>query len=361
MIKVEIKKYKNNQIICMQGEKTDKLFVLRSGTIKVAVNQEKKITEELVNKTGQVVNRINQPNQTIGEIGLLLNRERSASLVAEGPVELEIISFDGGVNLSEIIKLNKQIGTNILNTVIDRIIHTSKQIHQLKTRIDKEIAVIDKYAAGLMQMKTDNQATAAQIQNLKKSLKSKYDIIRENINSVNRDFKSYKPVQLEENNVLPKKSLFFNETSTNDDFYLLLSGKISILCNNILVYSSDKKHTILSNYSILDKSRPAENYFTFVTNDDTRIKKIAKSKFFEMLDNEPVLYSYLSKILSLLLVNTDKALLELSRKNEILKQIIFSDADSLNNILQKIKAEPKDENQSKLANEFVEDIKPLAE
>ncbi|MBP7652405.1 cyclic nucleotide-binding domain-containing protein [Candidatus Dependentiae bacterium] len=357
MINVEIKKYKNNQIICLQNEKTDKLFVLRSGSIKVYVNVEKKITEDIVTKTGKVVNIINTPNQTIGEIGLLLNRERSASLVAEGQVELEIITFAEGVNLNEIIKLNKEIGISILNTVIDRIIHTASQINSLKDKIDENLSGITKYTQKLFQMKIEGSGLNTQIQNLKKNMKSKYEMVRDNIQSVNRDYGTYKSAEIQENNVFEKKTIFFNKSNQDDSFYLLLSGKISILCNKLTVYTSDKKHTILTNFSMLLKEPKNENYFEFVCNEESKIKKIEKSTFHEMLEKEPVLYSYLSKILSLLLVNTDKTLLDLSKKNESLTQLIFKDADSLNKIFSIIKETSKDEEQKKCADEFFNEIK----
>ncbi|HPN29639.1 MAG TPA: cyclic nucleotide-binding domain-containing protein [bacterium] len=356
MINVEIKKYKNNQIICIQNEKTDKLFVLRSGSIKVYVNSEKKVTEDLVIKTGKIVNTISVPNQTIGEIGLLLNRERSASLVADGQTELDVISFSEGVNLSEIIKLNKEIGINILNTVVDRIIHASKQIYSLKTQIDSNLSIISNFSQKLFQMKIEGSALNAQIQNLKKNLKSKYEIIRDNIQSINKEYNNYTQAEIQENNVFPKKAFFFGKNPSDENFYLLLSGKVSVLCNKIPVYSSDKKHTVLTNFSRLLKIPQNENYFEFVCNEESKIKKIEKSKFNEMLKNEPVLYSYLSKILSLLLVNTDKILLEASKKNESLSQIISKDADSLNNIFSVIKETSKDEEQKKSAEEFFKTI-----
>ncbi|HPP88550.1 MAG TPA: cyclic nucleotide-binding domain-containing protein, partial [bacterium] len=115
MINIEQKKYKDKQIICLQNSPTDKLYVLKKGKIRVVVNNEKNITQDLVAKTGHEVNVITEPNQTVGEIGMLLKRERSASLIASGEVELEEISFSEEVNFSEIIKHNKEIGYSVLS------------------------------------------------------------------------------------------------------------------------------------------------------------------------------------------------------------------------------------------------------
>ena len=337
MIKVEVKKYKSGDIICQQGDKTDKLFVLKIGKIKVIVNQEKKITPEIVKATGHTINEISTPNQTIGEIGLLLNRDRSASLVADGSVELEVITFEGDIVLSDVIKHNKQIGLSILHTVIDRINHTAEQIYSTKKKVDCAVEIINEFTPPLAQAKFEGQANTGHYQNYKQLLKSKFDIISEYIKAMNREYSKYEIYETQENNILKKNQLFFKEDSGEESIFLMIKGKVTVLCNKLPIITCEKDNTIFCNYSVLLNSDEKKNYFEFVSSDDgVKIKKIAKLQFFGLLDKEPALYGFLSKILCTLLVNTDKILIETKKRYETLNSILFSDPNSLKGLYDKI-------------------------
>ncbi len=359
-MKVDSKKYKNGDIICQQGDKTDKLFVLRSGKIKIIVNQEKKITPELIKSAGHVVNQISTVNQTIGEIGLLLNRERSASLIAEGAVELEIISFEGDIVLTDIIKHNKQIGISILHTVIDRIIHTAEQIHSYKKQIDDRIEFINSFSQPFVQMKFDEQEMIVLQQSFRQLLKTRFDIIADYMKSVNREFSKTTEFITQENNLLNKGMIFFKEDCVEQNIYLMLKGKVTVYCNKIPVFTCDKDNTIFCNYSILlnNTIENKKNYFEFAASvDGVKLKRIAKQQFMDLLEKEASLYGYLSKILSQLLVNTDKVLIEVKKRKETLDQIIGDDKAALKEVfLNILKLKNITEDQKKLAENFNERI-----
>ena len=338
MFKVEVKKYKSGDIICQQSDKTDKLFVLKSGKIKVIVNHEKKITPELVKSTGHQINEISTPNQTIGEIGLLLNRDRTASLVADNSVELEVISFEGDIVLSDVIKHNKQIGLNIVHTVVNRINHTAEQIYDAKKNVDKLIGIINEFTPPLAEAKLEGQANMGHYQAYKQLLKSKFDMISDYIKAVNREYSGFEMFETRENNVLKKGQLFFLKNSDEECFFLMIKGKVNVLCNKLPVITCEKDNTIFANYSVLfNNEDELKNFFEFVAADDNvKIKKIEKEQFFGLLDKEPALYGYLSKILCTLLVNTDKVLLEIKKRNETLISVLSGDPNNLKTLYEKI-------------------------
>ncbi|HON56735.1 MAG TPA: cyclic nucleotide-binding domain-containing protein [bacterium] len=329
MINIEQKKYKDKQIICLQNSPTDKLYVLKKGKIRVVVNNEKNITQDLVAKTGHEVNVITEPNQTVGEIGMLLKRERSASLIASGEVELEEISFSEEVNFSEIIKHNKEIGYSVLSTVILRTANITEQIYTTKKEIDELLAEYNDNFAILQNFKTTDKKIIDTLTKLKKTIKSAADPIIENFRMYNSKISQFQKVEPLETNVFEKNVIFFDEKSAGDYIYLQLSGKITVLCNNIPIFTSDKQNTIFCDYSIFLKNieRP-KNYFAFLVNEKSKVRRIAKFTFDEMLENQPILYSHLSKIISALLINSDKVITDLKKKRTILENALAKDKEN---------------------------------
>ncbi|HOX28637.1 MAG TPA: cyclic nucleotide-binding domain-containing protein, partial [bacterium] len=123
------------EYLCFQGQASDEIFVLRSGTLNIYVIDEEGIaTGEQVESGGILVGVVDQPGSFIGEIGAILKERRSASIrVSEdGPAQVMVINLRGK-GFDATVLSNPKIGFSLSKTIAQRLGVTSNSITRSDT------------------------------------------------------------------------------------------------------------------------------------------------------------------------------------------------------------------------------------
>ncbi len=78
--RAKIKKYKEKEIIVRQGENSDKFYIIKEGLVGIVLEVDKKNEE--------VVGNLKGTGEFFGEIGIIYNIPRSATVIALTPTEV---------------------------------------------------------------------------------------------------------------------------------------------------------------------------------------------------------------------------------------------------------------------------------
>ena len=114
-----IRSYPKNTIVITEGDTTDTLYVIQSGTVKVFLNDE---------HGKEIILSIMGANEYFGELSLLDGAPRSASVMTIEPTRLSVISkadFD-----AYLIK-NPDVGVKLLETLVKRIRYLTDNVRSL--------------------------------------------------------------------------------------------------------------------------------------------------------------------------------------------------------------------------------------
>ncbi len=112
------KKYPKNTIIFSEGDKTDSLYVITDGKIKVTINDE---------DGKEIILSILGSGEYFGEMALLDNQPRSACAMTKEPTELLQFAKD---DFMQIFSSNP-IAFNLLRGLIQRLREANKKIESL--------------------------------------------------------------------------------------------------------------------------------------------------------------------------------------------------------------------------------------
>ncbi len=99
-----MRNFKSGEVIANEGDKATCFYVLIDGKVGV-YKEEHKITE------------FSKPGEIIGEMSLILNKPRSASLIATKDSSLLMIEGD----LEDIIKMYPDISKKLIKTLAERL------------------------------------------------------------------------------------------------------------------------------------------------------------------------------------------------------------------------------------------------
>ena len=105
-----MKNYKKDEVISKEGERANCIFVLVDGTVGVFKNN-RKISE--YSKSGEM----------IGEISMILNRPRTATIKAM--TDCNLLSIQG--ELDDLIKLYPDISKKLIRTLAERLAEATDQ------------------------------------------------------------------------------------------------------------------------------------------------------------------------------------------------------------------------------------------
>lgn len=120
------------EFICLQGEESHHIFLLKSGKLEVVVINcsASQISQVEVARKGIVVGTIDKPGTSFGEIGAILETPRSASIraVVESVVSSIPIKGDG---LKQTITSQPRLGLNIALNLTGRIKENNERIRKM--------------------------------------------------------------------------------------------------------------------------------------------------------------------------------------------------------------------------------------
>ncbi|PKK89510.1 MAG: hypothetical protein CVV64_13950 [Candidatus Wallbacteria bacterium HGW-Wallbacteria-1] len=132
---VPLKNFMDGDFICLQGEESSSIFILKNGALEIIINDipdGEPLTAPLslkeVERKGKSVAVIKTPGTTIGEIGAILGTPRTASVKAVGSTSISIVGVKGN-GLEKSIFAQPRLGLNIASTLVSRIGTNSQKLY----------------------------------------------------------------------------------------------------------------------------------------------------------------------------------------------------------------------------------------
>lgn len=161
------KKFQKNAILFSEGDATDSLYIIRTGKVKIIINDE---------EGREVILSILGPGEHFGEMALLDNGPRSACAMTKEPTEVLIIRKKDLMNVFS----SSPIVFNLLKGLTNRLRKATKKI--------EDLALLDVYGriAGLLtrlaeskngQMQIEEKLTHQEIANMVGSSREMVSII----------------------------------------------------------------------------------------------------------------------------------------------------------------------------------------
>lgn len=121
--------YKDGQIIFLEGETGNNLYVIQEGQVRIAkVYQDREVLLDVL-----------KPGDIFGEMAILENKPRSANAVASGTLRLMPISRE---NFDSVVRTHPDIATRIIEILSDRIWMIYRQLANMFIS-DREIKLYD--------------------------------------------------------------------------------------------------------------------------------------------------------------------------------------------------------------------------
>ncbi len=150
------------EYLCLQGEESNEIFVLRSGKLQVfVVDAEGFVAQDRVENEGMLVGEIDQAGSFIGEIGAILSEPRSASMKVseDGPAQVMVINLRGK-GFAQTVAGNPKIGFGLAKTIAQRVGQTSNSITRSDSLSLKAKGLLEIYTRGIYEAATMLQTAA---------------------------------------------------------------------------------------------------------------------------------------------------------------------------------------------------------
>ena len=116
--------FEDGEELCHVGEPADCAFVIMSGEVAIMVD-----TDE-----GQVEGFVRGSNELIGEMAILTNSPRSASVRAKGETVAMRISDDAFMKL---LRENPEISLNVMRMLSSRLMETHEKFQQAQAKLKR--------------------------------------------------------------------------------------------------------------------------------------------------------------------------------------------------------------------------------
>ncbi|MDH5395488.1 MAG: Crp/Fnr family transcriptional regulator [Gammaproteobacteria bacterium] len=114
-----IKHYKKNTVIVNNGDETSSLYVILEGQLNAYVDDEQG-KAIILSQMG--------PGESFGELSLLSNKSRSASVISTSPCKLAVIS---GHVFMDCLTENPSIALNIIQALIEKVHNLTENVSSL--------------------------------------------------------------------------------------------------------------------------------------------------------------------------------------------------------------------------------------
>lgn len=140
------------EYLCMQGEPSNEMFVVRSGKLDIyVVDQTGVVSKDKVEAEGMLVGTVDTPSAFIGEIGAILREPRTASIKAAEPTQVQVISVHGE-GFDQSIMANPKLGLSLSKTIAARLGATSNNLTLADSLSLKIKGHIDNFAQKFFQV-----------------------------------------------------------------------------------------------------------------------------------------------------------------------------------------------------------------
>ena len=116
--------FEDGEELCHYGEPADCAFVIMSGEVAIMVD-----TDE-----GEVAGFVRGANELIGEMAVLTNSPRSATMRAKGETVAMRISDDAFIKL---LRENPEISLDVMRTLSNRLAETNAKFQQLQVQLQR--------------------------------------------------------------------------------------------------------------------------------------------------------------------------------------------------------------------------------
>ncbi|HOY61792.1 MAG: DNA-binding transcriptional dual regulator Crp [bacterium ADurb.Bin236] len=163
-----IRNLQPGEYLCLQGEDSNEIFVLRSGSLHIYVVDSDgpgAVRPERVDSEGMLVGVVDTAGAFIGEIGAILREPRSASIRVsdDGPAQVMVIDLRGK-GFDATVMQNPKIGFSLSKTIAQRLGMTSHSINRIDSLSLKAKGFLEETARSLYEMidELDKAAQAAQ-------------------------------------------------------------------------------------------------------------------------------------------------------------------------------------------------------
>ena len=115
-------KYSKGQVLFNQGDAGDAAYVVLSGTADVLVNSDGK----------QIKVAVIEPNSVVGDIAILCDISRTATVRASAPLEALRISKD---HFLKMLTEFPEMGIEIMRVLAERLNHTTAELAEARSKL----------------------------------------------------------------------------------------------------------------------------------------------------------------------------------------------------------------------------------
>ncbi len=115
-------KYNEGQVVCRQGDAGDAAYVVLTGTADVLVNA----------KDGQIKVAVIEPNSVIGEISVLCDISRTATVRARAPLEVLRITKD---HFLKMLTDFPEMGIEIMRDLAEKLSRTTAELSECRSKL----------------------------------------------------------------------------------------------------------------------------------------------------------------------------------------------------------------------------------
>ena len=122
----EMVSFQNGDVVFNSGDIADYAYVIMEGSVDVITETDK----------GPIVTVTLSQNQLIGELGLLNNTPRIATLVASGNLLAMKITAD---MFFRILRENSEVALDVIRMLSDKLTHTHEQVEFLQRQANQQI------------------------------------------------------------------------------------------------------------------------------------------------------------------------------------------------------------------------------
>ncbi len=288
-----IRLYEPGEFICYQGEDSNEIFVLRSGSLSIfAVNDEGIIPQDRVESEGILVGQVNQPGAFFGEIGAILKEPRSASIRVsdDAPAQVMIINVLGN-SFETTIMQNPKIGFALAATIAQRLATTASSVRKCdaiaiaaKSQIEKATTIFTDVISALEKTLANKEQENEHVNEAKSSILYEIGRLSTQFGSLPLDlfavletafkqhttlFKNRTAATAEQAGFIEapipegpanppvmhfeKGSIICRENSIDENMYILLGGRLEVLVGTRTIEIIKRKGDIFGENAMFGK------------------------------------------------------------------------------------------------------------
>lgn len=155
--------YADNQVICRQGDRADRMFILRGGKIELRINPGiPHPNEDTIRSDGVKIGTADEPGHVVGDAASFL-KHHAASLLAVGPVTaVECVPIPEGGIAAGILR-RPQLGLTLCRGLAEQLREVSSTVTPVATRSEMIQRESERFALEFAKLVEEIRALATQL------------------------------------------------------------------------------------------------------------------------------------------------------------------------------------------------------